>query len=77
MKFYSLSLICFIIICLCFQLKAQPLFSEHSEWGKVETEFIPKHVSLSHTPVPDSLAKGDTLLIKFLYPNQQVAIEGI
>ena len=67
-----------ILLCSFSQASlAQHIFTEHTDWGKMETEFIPAHVPLTHAAVPDSLAKGDTLVIEFLYPNQQIAIEGI
>ena len=77
MKSISAVFLILISICFCQLLNGQHLFTEHDNWGKKESDFIPKNVTLRHDALPDSIAKGDSVLINFTYPNGNKAIEGL
>jgi Highly conserved protein containing a thioredoxin domain len=70
-----------IIISLIFLsfnsiIYGQLLFPEKIGWGKEQNLMLPEDFNLTYEVKTDSLVKGDTVNIKFYYPNKQLAIEG-
>lgn len=69
--FISLILISFNSV-----LFGQLLFPETTKWGYEQDVMLPDNINLTYEVKTKNLVEGDTVDIKFYYPNKKVAIEG-